>query len=53
MAAFNAVTVVVEALGAISVSSAIFLILEFSEPYSGVYKIQPRGIDEVIAELGK
>ena len=53
MANFNAVTVVVEALGAISVSSAIFLILEFSEPYSGVYKIQPRGIDEVISELGK
>jgi hypothetical protein len=53
MANFNAVTVVTEALGAISVSSAIFLILEFSEPYSGVYKIKPRGIDEVISELGK
>lgn len=53
MATFNALTVVAEALGAISVSSAIFLIAEFSEPYSGLYKIQPHGIDEVIAELGK
>ena len=50
---FNAVCVAAEALGAISVSSAIFLILEFSEPYSGVYKIKPEGIDEVIAALGQ
>ncbi len=53
LANFNAVALAAEALGALSVSSAIFLILEFSEPYSGVYKIKPRGIDEVIATLGQ
>jgi hypothetical protein len=49
----NPLTFAAEALGTLSVSSALFLILEFSEPYSGVYKIKPDGIDKVIAALGR
>jgi hypothetical protein len=49
----NPITLAAEALGTFSVSSALFLILEFSEPYSGVYKIKPAGIDKVIEALGK
>ena len=53
LASLNPVTVVAEAFGAISVASAVFLILEFSEPYSGVFKIKPRGIDLVLEALIK
>jgi hypothetical protein len=51
LANFNAVTVVAEALGAMSVASAIFLILEFSHPYSGIFSISPSGIDSVLGSL--
>jgi hypothetical protein len=33
------------------VASAIYLILEFGHPYSGLFRISPEGIDLVIAEL--
>ena len=49
----NALAVVMEALGAASVASAIFLILEFSQPYFGIFRIPPDGIDQVIAALGR
>ena len=48
---FNAITVVAEALGAMSVASAIFLILEFSHPYSGIFSISGSGIDQVMSAL--
>jgi Protein of unknown function (DUF4239) len=51
VANFNAITVVAEALGAMSVASAIFLILEFSHPYSGVFSISGSGIDQVLSAL--
>jgi len=51
LANFNAVTVVAEALGAMSVASAMFLILEFSHPYSGVFAISASGLDLVLAAL--
>jgi len=47
----NALSVVYEALGAASVASAIFLILEFSAPYIGMFRIRPDGVDQVIAFL--
>ena len=40
-----------EALGAASVASAIYLILEFSQPYLGLFRIPHEGIDQVIAAL--
>jgi hypothetical protein len=51
LSAFNALSLIYEALGAASVSSAIFLILEFSQPYAGLFNIPPDGIDQVIAAL--
>jgi len=48
-AALNALAVIVELLGAVSVASAIFLILEFSQPYVGHFRIPPIKIDEAIA----
>jgi hypothetical protein len=44
-------SIVIEALGAASIASAIFLILEFSQPYFGLFRISPEGIDQVIAAL--
>jgi hypothetical protein len=47
----SALSVVADAAGAFAISSAIFLITEFSEPYSGLFRISPAGIDKVISEL--
>jgi hypothetical protein len=47
----NALAIVYEALGALAVASAIYLILEFSQPYLGLFRISSEGIDQVIAEL--
>ena len=38
-------------LGTASVASAIYLILEFSQPYLGLFRISHEGIDQVIATL--
>jgi hypothetical protein len=48
-ATVNALAVIAEFLGAVSVASAIFLILEFSQPYVGLFRISPEAIDQVIA----
>jgi hypothetical protein len=51
LSTINALSVVYEALGAASVASAIYLILEFSQPYLGLFRIPPDGVDQVIAFL--
>ena len=45
------VSVAAAALGSIAVASAIFMILEFSQPYSGMFRISPVGVDNLIAVL--
>jgi hypothetical protein len=50
-ARLNALAVIAELLGAVSVASAIFLILEFSQPYVGHFRIPPTRIDDAIASL--
>lgn len=50
---FNALSVAVEALGSITVASAVFMIVEFSEPYLGLFRISPVAVDNVIAVLGR
>jgi hypothetical protein len=50
-ATLNELAVIAELLGAVSVASAIFLILEFSQPYIGHFRIKPTRIDEAIASL--
>jgi len=49
---FNGVSVAIEAVGAMAVCSAIFLILELSQPYNGLFHISPAGVDQVIAAIG-
>ena len=50
---FNALSLAVAALGSIAVASAIFMILEFSQPYSGLFRISPVGVDNLIAVLAR
>ena len=55
VAASNAVTVVAHLAGATAISSAIFLILELSQPYTGVVRLSPAGVDrllQVLAAIG-
>ena len=48
----NATVVTTLALGAIAVASAIFLIIELSQPYAGLFRIPPGGLIETIQALG-
>ena len=50
---FNALSVAAVALGSIAVACAIFMILEFGEPYSGLLRISPVGVDNLIATLSR
>jgi hypothetical protein len=43
----------VAALGSFCVASAMFLILELSQPYSSAIRVSPDGIDRVGLELDK
>jgi hypothetical protein len=53
LGAFNALSVVAAALGSVAVASAMFVILEFSQPYSGLFGISPVGVDDLIAALSR
>lgn len=49
----NATTLTALALGACAVASAIFLILELSQPYTSAIRISPAGLEQVIVDLDK
>jgi hypothetical protein len=49
----NAVTVGAHLLGAIAIGSAIFLMLELSQPYVGVIRLSSAGIDRLLQILGE
>jgi hypothetical protein len=49
----NATTIVALALGAISVASAMFLILDLSQPYTGFYRISPKSLEQAIAAIDR
>jgi len=51
LATFNPIALAAQALGALSVASAMFLILEFSQPFTGVFRISSEGIDTALAGL--
>lgn len=51
LSSVNALSIIYQALGAASVASAIYLILEFSSPYLGLFRIPREGVDQVIASL--
>ena len=47
------VTVALAGLGAVAVGSAVFLILELSDPYTGLFRMPDEGFDELIVVLTK
>ena len=49
----DALTIVLAALGAICVASAVLLILELSDPYSGLFRMSHEGFDELVRVLTK
>lgn len=49
----NATTIVAVALGAFAVGSALFLILELSQPFTGVFRVPSGAFDQMIGSLGK
>ena len=53
LARLNAAAVFTLAIGALSVASAIFLILELDAPYSGILRLPPTPILDAIDALGK
>jgi hypothetical protein len=50
---FNATTVGALAFGALAVGSAIFLILELSQPYTGLFKISSAALEQTIDTIDK
>ena len=48
----NAITVATHLAGAAAIASAIFLILELSQPYTGVIRLTPDALDRLIMLLG-
>jgi hypothetical protein len=48
----NVVSGVMAALGSVAVASAFLLILELSQPYDGLFRISPAGIDQVLSTIG-
>ncbi len=52
VAAPNLVSVLAHLAGALSIATAIFLILELSSPYTGLIRLSPAGIDRVLEILG-
>ncbi len=49
----NATTIGALAFGAIAVGSAIFLILELSQPYTGVFRISPAALQQTVDSIDK
>ncbi len=47
----DALTIVLAALGAICVASAVLLILELGDPYTGLFRMPHEGFDELIRIL--
>ena len=53
VAAVNTVTVIAHLAGAAAVGSAIFLILELSQPYTGFVRLSSAGIDRLLRVLAE
>jgi hypothetical protein len=46
-------TVVALAIGAVAVSSALYLVIDLSEPYSGLFRVSAAPIQQVLEQIGK
>jgi hypothetical protein len=49
----NATTIVALGFGAFAVGSAVFLILEMSQPFTGLFRLPPAAIDQMLDSLDK
>jgi hypothetical protein len=49
----NATTIVALGFGAFAVASAVFLILELSEPFTGLFRLPPGAFEQMLGSLGK
>jgi hypothetical protein len=49
----NGMAILAMAVGAVAISSAIYLILDLSSPYSGVFRTSSAPIEQVLGYLGK
>jgi hypothetical protein len=49
----NPTTIGALLLGAVSVASAMFLILDLSQPYSGRFRVSPAALEQTLEALGK
>jgi hypothetical protein len=49
----NAMSVFAGAVGAVAVSSAVYLILDLSDPYSGIFRASSAPLEQVLAVMGK
>jgi hypothetical protein len=52
VAPLNVIPIVAHFLGAIAIGSAVFLILELSQPYTGLIRLKSAGVDGLLAALG-
>jgi hypothetical protein len=53
LSATNPTTIVALAFGAISVASAMFLILDLTQPYAGLFRIPPSAIQQTLEAIDK
>jgi positive regulator of sigma E activity len=53
VAVVNAVTVIAHLAGAAAIGSAIFLILELSQPYTGFVRLSSAGVDRLLLALAE
>jgi hypothetical protein len=49
----HAMTIIPVAVGACAVATAFYLILDLSRPYSGVFRVSPAPLEQVLAVMGK
>jgi hypothetical protein len=49
----SVMSVIVGAVGAVAISSAVYLILDLSDPYSGLFRTSSAPLEQVLAVLGK
>jgi len=49
----NPTTVVALGLGAVSVASAMFLVLDLSQPYSGLFRVPATALQQTIEAIDK
>ena len=53
MSGGNAMSFIVVAVGALSIASAAYMIFDLSGPYSGIFRVSPAPLEQVLAVMGK